>query len=350
VDKGSGFPATRSNQLAPYRPNPLPPTGVGPPRTGNTNPNQALVPVQKITQAQMDERRRKGLCYTCDSKYTKGHVCQVPKLFLIEVVDKEVGNEGNIEHPPEEDLGEFFLEEFPEISLNAIIGSPSPKTMRIVGFIKLNWVIILIDSGSTHNFVDTKLAAALGIHPTGQDSIIVKIANDQEVASPGKSREVEVWMQGHVFRTELFILPLAGCDVVLSIQWLRTLGPILWDFIELKMEFQFNGVSCILKGLKQGPLMTWEEGDSFKLPKHEQKGLLLQLIGQPSRPPLGHTQPALTMQQPLIPATVTAILEAYEDVFQEPKGLPPHRAQDHSIPLQEGAKPVSVRPYRYPFY
>jgi hypothetical protein len=97
--------------------------------------------------------------------------------------------------------------------------------------------------------------------------------------------------------------------------------------------------------------MTWEEGDSFKLPKHEQKGLLLQLIGQPSSPPPEHTQPALTIQQPLIPAVVAAILEAYDDVFQEPKGLPPpHRAQDHSIPLQERAKLVSVRPYRYPFY
>jgi len=69
--------------------------------------------------------------------------------------------------------------------------------------------------------------------------------------------------------------------------------------------------------------MTWEEGDSFKLPKHEQKGLLLQLIGQPSSPPPEHTQPALTIQQPLIPAVVAAILEAYDDVFQEPKGVPP---------------------------
>jgi hypothetical protein len=350
VDKGNGFPTNRSTQLVPYRQNPQPPTGVGPPRLGNANPNQALVPVQKITQAQMDERRRKGLCYTCDSKYTRGHVCQVPRLFLIEVVDKNVDTGGHTEPPPEEDPGEFFLEEFPEISLNAITGSPSPKTMRIVGFIKLHRVVILIDSGSTHNFVDTKLAATLGIRPTGQDNILVRIANGQEVVSPGRSREVEVRMQGHVFRTDLFLLPLAGCDVVLGIQWLRTLGPILWDFTELKMEFQFNLVSCTLKGLKQGPHMSWEEGDSFKLPKHEQKGLLLQLIGQPNSSPPGHKHPSLMMQQPSLPASVAVILDAYKDVFQEPKGLPPHRAQDHSIPLQEGAQPVSVRPYRYPFY
>jgi hypothetical protein len=37
-------------------------------------------------------------------------------------------------------------------------------------------------------------------------------------------------------------------------------------------------------------------------------------------------------------------------VFREPKGLPPPRAHDHAIPLQEGAQPVSVRPYRYPYF
>jgi len=133
------------------------------------------------------------------------------------MVDKEDGKAMIAEPPGEEDPGEFFLEEFPKISLHAITGTPSPKTMRIIGFIKTNWIIILIDSGRTHNFVDTKLAATLGINPMRHDGIIVKIANGQEIASPGRSREVEVRMQGQVFRTDLFILPLAGCDAVLGI-------------------------------------------------------------------------------------------------------------------------------------
>lgn len=44
------------------------------------------------------------------------------------------------------------------------------------------------------------------------------------------------------------------------------------------------------------------------------------------------------------------ILKIYEDVFKEPKGLPPIKTHDHSIPLQEGVKRVSVKPYRYSFY
>jgi hypothetical protein len=49
--------------------------------------------------------------------------------------------------------------------------------MRIVEILRYHQVIIFIDSGSTHNFVDTKMAATLGIQPTVQDRIIVRIAN-----------------------------------------------------------------------------------------------------------------------------------------------------------------------------
>jgi len=298
----------------------------------------------------MEERRRKGLCYSCDAKWTRGHVCQVPKLFLIEIADQEEGEGGKTASQAEEDPGEFFLEEFPKISLNAITGSPSPKTMRIMGIIRFRKAIILIDSGSTHNFMDAKLAAALGIQPVGQDGIKVKIANGQEVASPGKSREVEVKMQGYIFRTEFFILPLAGCDAVLGIQWLRTFGPILWDFTQLEMRFRYEGTGCTLCGLRQGSRMSWEEGDSFKLSKLERKGILLYLMEPTTNgvlePKLSPTIP----KQPQLPGPVAAILEDYSDIFQEPKGLPAHRAHDHAITLQEGAQPVSVRPYRYPFY
>lgn len=51
----------------------------------------------------------------------------------------------------------------------------------------------------------------------------------------------------------------------------------------------------------------------------------------------------------LIPPPIQEILQDFQDVFKEPKGLPPSRPQDHRIPLQAGAQPVNVRPYRYTF-
>jgi hypothetical protein len=63
----------------------------------------------------------------------RGHVCQAPKLFLIEVMEKEREVEQTAEATVEEDPREFFLEEFSEISLNAITGTPTPRTMWVVG-------------------------------------------------------------------------------------------------------------------------------------------------------------------------------------------------------------------------
>jgi hypothetical protein len=83
----------------------------------------------------MEERRRKGLRYSCDSKWSRGHIFSVPKLFLIEAIGDIQEDRLQELNPKEDDPGEFFLEEFPEISLNAIIGSLSPKTMRIISIL-----------------------------------------------------------------------------------------------------------------------------------------------------------------------------------------------------------------------
>lgn len=48
------------------------------------------------------------------------------------------------------------------------------------------------------------------------------------------------------------------------------------------------------------------------------------------------------MQQDLV-----YLQQKFSKVFEEPKELPPSRSSDHQIPLQPGAKAVSVRPYRY---
>lgn len=43
------------------------------------------------------------------------------------------------------------------------------------------------------------------------------------------------------------------------------------------------------------------------------------------------------------------LLHEYEDIFQEPKGMPPERNQDYKIPLIAGSHPVNMRSYRIPY-
>ena len=48
-------------------------------------------------------------------------------------------------------------EDQPEISLHALAGVTTPQTMRVKGFFKKLPLTILIDFGSTHNFIDPRI-------------------------------------------------------------------------------------------------------------------------------------------------------------------------------------------------
>jgi len=47
------------------------------------------------------------------------------------------------------------------------------------------------------------------------------------------------------------------------------------------------------------------------------------------------------------PVPVQSLLTEFQELFEDPQGLPPSRQFDHAIPLMPGAKPVNLRPYRF---
>lgn len=103
----------------------------------------------------MKDRRDKDLHYYCDSKWYPGHKCSNPKLFLIDDVIEEVEEE-DLQYEKGKEVVEFpALLENPKISLHAWLASSNPKTIKVKGKIFGQWVAILIDFGSTDNFVDT---------------------------------------------------------------------------------------------------------------------------------------------------------------------------------------------------
>lgn len=47
------------------------------------------------------------------------------------------------------------------------------------------------------------------------------------------------------------------------------------------------------------------------------------------------------------PQTITKLLESYQDVFNDPKQLPPQRSYDHAISLIPGSVPINSKLYHY---
>ncbi len=66
----------------------------------NANTTQAegttqTLRVQKVSNVEMAERRKQGLCYYCDEKYYLRHKCKEPKFFQIDATDHS-----SFEEPP----------------------------------------------------------------------------------------------------------------------------------------------------------------------------------------------------------------------------------------------------------
>lgn len=72
-------------------------------------------------------------------------------------------------------------------------------------------------------------------------------------------------------------VPLDCCDFVLGVQWLCTLIPIFWDFLNLRMEFTLSGAKYVLRGVVQTGGKVIKGSSLNKLMLQEPQIALIQL-------------------------------------------------------------------------
>lgn len=118
--------------------------------------------------------------------------------------------------------------------------------MRLTMNMSSHMVMMLIDSGSTHNFISDLLASTLNLPVKPTKPFIVRVANGQHLHCQIKFYKVPVNLQGTEFYLTLFSLSLSGLDLVLGIQWL---GSVVCIWKDLTMDFIWNNQARRLQGL-----------------------------------------------------------------------------------------------------
>lgn len=164
----------------------------------------------------------------------------------------------------------------------------------------------LIDSGSTHSFLNEDLAHLV---PTCQ---LAPRASAVKVAGGGILRSSEIvpdcpWSSaGFHFQTAFKV-------------WLTTLGPMQVDWQIKWMSFDRPGEHVFLQG---------------KLPDTVTCQWFALFLVQP-------------VVSTVVPEEVHKLLDRFSELFDSPTELPPRRGSDHHISLLPGATPVHSRPYRH---
>lgn len=95
--------------------------------------------------------------------------------------------------------------------------------MQVVTEIQGRPINVLVDSGSTYNFLSHVAARRLNVSIDRHMGLQVAVANGEKISSTDMCRE-SLQVAGAIFLLT-YIIPLDGIDFVLGVQWLMTLGP-----------------------------------------------------------------------------------------------------------------------------
>jgi hypothetical protein len=165
------------------------------PKPTNFSPPSTPLKIHKLTRAEMVERQLKGLCYNCDDKYFPGHKCKEIKIFM--AVTEDLSEEDVVvptmeELPPPSDLTPPSDPPDVEsmISLNSLTGFSSPQTLKLIGYIKNRKVIILVESGSTHNFIHRRISQEVNCYICVINNFQIMITNGGSMKCGGRCENV----------------------------------------------------------------------------------------------------------------------------------------------------------------
>lgn len=327
-----------------YNPNPPHPTYT----THNSTPS---IPIRKLTPNQLQERRAQGLCYNCDEKFIPGHKCQTPKFLLLMTDEDDPLQDPTVpieDLPDEEDAPLHF-----QISPNAIHGHTSPKTLKFTGLIYGVQVNILVDTGSSHNIIQPRIAHHLHLTLSSISPFSVMVGNGEHLVCKFLCPNVPLRIQGHSIVIPCYLLPIEGADIVLGLDWLSTLGQVSATFAIPSLSFTSQNTTITLTG-NPPTLLQQASYNHITHLSHTESISSCYLL---SIEPISTQLPSPPISSPLsasdlnhLPMEIQSILLTTPQLFLKPKDLPPPRSHDHHINLQPHTNPINVKPYRYPHH
>lgn len=180
------------------------------------------IPFKRLTDKEVAEKKARNECFRCSEKFHPGHKCKQGQFHRIELIP----NTENYSSEDETEREDSKIEEQPTISVHALTGIPSHKTMIVGGTIGHKRINILMDSGSTHNFLNEDWVAKNEQRMETLGQLGVSIADGQVIPVEGIIRNLNWNIHDMHFQDDIYVMKLGGCDMVLGVQWMDLLGDI----------------------------------------------------------------------------------------------------------------------------
>ena len=165
-----------------------------------SRPNQqkfseySKLPVLRLSREAKAERSRLGLCWWCPEKWVEGHNCRGKFLVYMgmdEETDEEIGEDENAQDTQivTADISHIY----------AMEGRQKEDAIELIGSVGAEEVRILVDTGSSHDFLHPRVAERLALPLQKIRPFRVYVGNGESLLCSWTSPQTRIVIQKHVF-------------------------------------------------------------------------------------------------------------------------------------------------------
>jgi predicted aspartyl protease len=95
--------------------------------------------------------------------------------------------------------------------------------------VKNHTLIILVDLGSSHTFLNSAIAHKLEVEAIPISPLSVKVANGNTLSCTSEVKDFICWIQGHTLQMDAKVIDMGAYDMVSGMDWLENFTPMVCD-------------------------------------------------------------------------------------------------------------------------
>nr|KYP32786.1 hypothetical protein KK1_046428 [Cajanus cajan] len=203
--------------------------------------------IRHLSAQELFDRKKKGLCFRCGQQYHPMHQWLLTLLAEDEVFNEE-GEIVSAKGDNDETLEEVKCTAMCLFHSTKEAVS-SPKVMKLKGQLNGLPILILVDSGASHNFVSRRVVKALNLPVQDTSSVSIRLGDGHRVLTKGTCN-LKVDLGPMEASVTAYVFGLSGLDLILGIKWLETLGLVQTDSGQMTMTFYNKNELITLCGIK----------------------------------------------------------------------------------------------------
>lgn len=231
-------------------------------------------------------------------------------------------------------------------SLQAFTGVNVYQTIRVICYHDKRPLLVLIDTGSTYNFINQEISKKIGCKDCDIFVQSFNVVNGRPMQTTSVCKNLRWLLQGTTFASNFLLLPLDNMDIILDVQCLNTLGKILFDFKNTNIEFRYQGKKHVLLGATS-QLKSLKSSSLLKDGEFKAQFYKMDIIDVAVSNTYCYNIQA-TQGTEIYPEFF-ALVHQFSIIFEPQTTLPSNRGSfDHRIPLIDSKILVNKKPYRYP--